>query len=188
MSNFSGEPEFIQLRVDPNERKVPVSVSFSPAKYAIINKLVPLGSFSSKIELIITEWLTISSKLVVYEDEEQRENREPTIINALAEKIFTCSEEETGWNLTNNKYLPVIKKIMKDIGYRYPHYPKSEQLVKSKVIPILREHLLVQVIDEIEYDLYEVWVCPIVTADSTDCKKCNVIDNIMEYLKRLQED
>lgn len=183
MSNFNGKPEYIQLRVDPNERKVPVSVSFSPAKYAMINNLIPLGSFSSKIELIITEWLTMTSKLVVYEDDIQRENREPTIINPDAEMVFACCEEETGWNFTNNRYLTQIKETMKSIGYKYPNYPKSEQIIKSKVVPALRENLIVQVIDDIEYDLYEIWVC----LNNVIASPSDVINHIINYLKGIQE-
>jgi hypothetical protein len=187
---MSQQNEVIQLRIDPTDRKIPISVSFHPAKYALVDKSIQLGSFSAKIDQIITEWFEIKSILVMYEDSEQREHGEPTLCNARAERIFCMSEVIQGWTFTDTKYEKEVQRILRKAGYQSPAYPKSEKIIKSKIVPLLRDGgFIVQIVDEIEYDLFEIWVShPLYDLNKMNCAQCIVIKQIADYLQKIQGD
>lgn len=188
--NQQNKNEIIQLRIDPSDRKVPVSISFHPAKYALVDKAIRLGSFSSKIDQIITEWFEIRNILVIYEDNDQREQGEPTLCNAWAERIFCMSEIIQGWTFTDTKYEKEILHVLRKAGYRTAVYPKSDKIIKSKIVPLLRDAgFIVQIIDDIEFDLFEIWVSySLYDPNRADCSQCVVIKQITEFLRKIQGD
>jgi hypothetical protein len=153
-----------------------------------------LGSFSAKVESALTEWFAMKSLLVQYRDETQIQEGKPVILNEFAARIYSCSQFQNGWSFKNTPYSKVVEDCLNSLD-RANNSPvhswitRQQKWVAEIAVPAFRRiGLVVQCIDQIEYDLFDVWVCDSIRGTAGDnCGDCPVVKEIWEYLDQVKK-
>jgi hypothetical protein len=172
-------------RLRPDEKREAVSVSMSPEMYKLIVNSAKIGSFSMKLEYCMREYFILKHQLVQYQDDEQRENGTPAILNTYAVRIFACSSFLNGFTFRETAYAEKIDRILESIG---GVGKKSPQWIEKKLIPALRNAgFVVQVIDEIERNLFDVWILYPMTGEGLiNCNQCKVITSLQDFIDKIK--
>lgn len=177
-----------RIRYNPEERRNSISITMAPTMYAAIDASLVLGSFSMKVEHAIIEWMALKQLLVQYRDEAQKRAGTPTMLNLDAVRVYSCSEFQNGWSYVDTRYQEVIHRVItaqvKNTGDK-----KSMDWVEKVFVPALRrEGLIVQVINEVENDLFDVWVVDaMIGAAGKNCGNCEMLHEIQEFIRKVQE-
>jgi hypothetical protein len=177
-----------RARKNPDERRSTVSVCMSPSVYAAVEASGLLGSFSTKVEHAIIEWMVFKQMLVQYRDDIQKRAGTPTMLNIDAVRIYSCSEFQHGWSYVKTSYQEVVHRLLNSLT-NDQRDRKSMKWIQEVFIPALRrEGLLVQVINEVENDLFDVWVVDaMVGSAGKNCGNCEVLQEIVEFVRKIQE-
>lgn len=175
--------------INEEDRKFCVGISMSNSVYQLVDDGLRIGTFSNKVEVALREWATLKSRLVRYDTEEQRSRGEPVILNSYAELVYACSGNRSGYMLDNSRYKTRVHDVGKQINPTGGGLRQGQSWVEDYLVPALRRSgLIVQVVNETEYDLFEVWVSVSMTGDAgKDCGSCPVVNEIIRYCKEIQE-
>lgn len=174
-------------RYNPEERREQVTVAMAPSLYQAINAAVTVGSFSMKVDMALREWMAYKQMLVQYQTPEQKVAGTPVVLNEFATRLYACSEFMTGYAYKDTVYEDTIQAAINEIAPQ-TYLKKSAAWVRDTLVPAIRRRgLLVQVVDEVESDLFDVWVCSAMLGDAAKhCGRCSVLNEIEEYLRQLR--
>jgi hypothetical protein len=180
--------------MDVSEKKFGVSVTFSPKMYEAIDGALSAGSFSSKVENALMEWFALKSLLVQYRSDDQIIAGTPVVLNEFAARVYSCSQFQNGWSFRDTDYGVMILNCLDSLIelIKQPKgswASKGQKWVRDNAIPAFRRMgLIVQVIDHIEHDLFDVWVCdPKLGEAAKNCGNCPVVQEIWEYVDGLKK-
>jgi hypothetical protein len=151
-----------------------------------------VGSFSMKIEHAMVEWMALKQMLIQYRDESQKRAGTPTLLNLDAIRIYACSEFQNGWSYADTPYQEIVHRILTTSiksGSGNASNKRSTKWIEETFVPLLRrEGLLVQVVNEVENDLFDVWVVNAMMGETgKNCGNCEVLHEIKEYIRKIQE-
>lgn len=170
-------------------RKVGMSFTVEPEMLEFINSTVEARSFSHRMAIVIQEWITFKNALVMYEDSSQTKTGEPTLINPNATRVYSCSAFFYGWDIMNCNYLDEISEIFAQLRWNVKRLPKSERLVVEKFLPLVRERGFdVQIVDQPQDDIYDVWIAPKFAPSKANCAKCKHLLTLQEYIDNALND
>jgi len=166
------------------QKKIILSLSLSPEIIDSINAIKIPGSFSHKLEKCLHDYFLLDNQLVQYQDDAQKWNCTPVISKQGAERLYMSSSNGSGYQYRESKHAPKIQEIIDSFVGRSKHNP---QFVSATVAPALRNAgFIIQIIDEITYDLYDVWFYYPDTAENGTCNNCRVIKEIQDYLQKIK--
>ena len=183
-----GETYAGRRRFNPEERRLPVCISMGPTMHAAIDNAIAAGGFSLKVEIALNEWMIYKQQLVQYHTAEQKAAGTPVLLNAFAERVYACSDFQTGYSYHGGRYAEVVQELIDNIE-THKTSTKTQVWVNDVLAPVLRSRgFIVQVVDEVESDLYDVWMCDSLMGEAgKHCGSCSVVNEIGEYIDALRK-
>jgi len=159
-------------------RKMAVSLSMSPEVMEVVDRIGHGNSFSAKLEWIVHELKRRAEALVHYDNEQQWESGEPTLLWPTARRIYSVAPFGTGAEHVE-EYEVACNALALALGTG-----KKKTLDVGKVTNELQAlGYAVQVVQDAEHDVLDVWVAK---GDSDDvlCKGCSKLNRGIEAMRK----
>jgi hypothetical protein len=82
----------------------------------------------------------------------------------------------------------VVQRIVDSLA-KTTYEKKSVAWIETILVPTLRrEGLIVQVVNELAFDLFDVWVVDaLIGSAGKNCGNCEVVHEIVEYCRKIQQ-
>ena len=169
---------------DQKSRKCVTTISLTDTTFNDIERLGVGNSFTAKIVSIVERVKKYDGELVRYETDWQWENVSPKQINMSSIRIYIDSAQERGFVSLpeNTTYLvDIYDKIFKNI----PKGKITKKIMIEKIIPKIKDAgYIVQVIDDAEHAVFDVWVAK----RESGCSQCNKIkEEFKKFVERIME-
>jgi hypothetical protein len=176
-----------RVRYNASEKREGFSVTMAPSVYNAVRLGMTQGSFSMKLEHALSEWMEYRQMLIQYRDDTQKRNGTPERLNRTAERVFACAEFQNGYSYQEGRYCAEVTAAIEiAMQQNTPLKVGGMVWIEQILVPALRQvGLVVQVTNEVENDLFDVWVSG--SACNTFGKSCGNCEVVMEISRYLQD-
>lgn len=175
-------------RFNPAAKREGVSIAMDQDVRVAIDAAIVLGSFSGKVEMALREWMQLKAMLVQYRDEAQKEAGTPTLLNINAERIYSCSSFQNGYSFQGGRHAEVVQRVIDSMA-KTSYQSRGKKWVEEYLCPGLRgAGLIVQIVNIIESDVYDVWVCDSMVGEAgKNCGRCHVVAEVEDWCRKIRE-
>lgn len=158
-------------------KKQGTSITLLQEHFDMVEALGVGNGLSAKLRYIIEEFAWRREQLVKYQDSSQKMDGTPAQIVRDAVRIYSCSAFQNGWSI-EGPYKLEIEDVLDAVTAEGGREDKPDWLERVFLPELRKREFIVQIVNEIEYDLYDIWVSKRGWTRNENCVRCPRIERM----------